>query len=558
MQLVDVLAGVLLAEGVEVVASVPDEITIFAAEAMRQRGITVVRPRHEQNAVLAADGYSRATGRVGVAMIGPGPALAQTGTALTTASRKGSRVLVLTSRPPDDRPGRQLKEFDARRFVESTGCSYLEVLDGPALLEELGRSFHHLEANLGPLVVALPSRDVLLSETDVSPESLPRSHPIRSHVLDPSSTGVEEVAAALLNARRPLFFVGRGAVLAGARDAIVSLAERTGALLSTSLQAREYFTGHPSSVGVLGTFASEAVSSLLSDADCVVVFGASLNPFQTGGGRLAPGARIVQVDVDPRQLGRFSPIDLGIVGDVAAMASAIEIALERVGGPPSAGWMDSPFQDHVRAAVATPVTSPRSPRSEKGRSLTTRSAMAALDEVIPDDRFVILDAGSFMYPTVDGIRVLGPESWIWSVDFGSIGLGLGMAIGAAVGIAGTTKCVLFVGDGGLSMNLQELETVSREAVDLSIVVLNNSAYGSETAFLEKYGRSPDLSLFPLVDFAAVARALGIASVTVTSLEQIDELTALFDAEGPSLIDIRVPLDVDERAGPGSQIGARHG
>lgn len=538
MKTVEGVARALTAEGVRLVSNVPDEVTVLLSQTMSDVGIRVARPRHEQNAVLMADGYARATGDVGVCVIGHGPAIAQTGTALVTAQKKGSPVLVLIGQDSSTNRG-SAKTFDERRFVECAGARFMSVRSPGTLYEDLQEAFRLVRLRRGPVVLAIPDRATLLSDLRTDDDYVP-AQKITPAVTDPmrDSEGIEEATAMLAHSRHPLIFAGRGAVESGARGEIVALADRLGALLATSLQAWGFFGDHPRNVGLLGTYSTEAVSSLLVEADCILALGVSLNQYQTGGGRLGSNARIIQVDADEGRIGAWTRVDLGIVGDVGVTVQAIDRTLQSLGADGRSAWTAERFQGLLAASREKPPAAAPSPTVP----LPTSRLLASLDDMLPRERFVVVDGGYFLNFLVDQIRLTDPMSWLWSLDFASIGLGLGFAIGAALGRA-DRRCVLFAGDGGFSMNLQELDTLARENVPLTVVIINNSAYESETNFLRAHGMSTAMSVFPERDFCGVARAFGIEAERVNDMEGLASIAhRVSAAEGPFLIDASVVSD----------------
>jgi thiamine pyrophosphate-dependent acetolactate synthase large subunit-like protein len=297
------------------------------------------------------------------------------------------------------------------------------------------------------------------------------------------------------------------------------------------------FLGHPRDIGILGTFATEEAAELLVDVDCVLAVGASLNPYQTGGGGLAGDARVIQIDSDAKRIGALARVALGVVGDAALTVRAISQAIDRADVPIQTPWTTEPFEARVKAAVSASRSAPVSTSSET--PLMPSRVLAALDGSLPSERFVAVDGGWFMYSVVRHIKVSGPRSWLWTLDFKAIGLGLGMALGAALARP-DERCVLFVGDGGLAMSLQELETLVREDIPLTVVVMNNAAHAGETRLLLAEGKPPTLTEFKAVDFAGVASALGAKALTVRTTDDLDlacEMVAT--STGPLVIDVRV-------------------
>jgi thiamine pyrophosphate-dependent acetolactate synthase large subunit-like protein len=279
--------------------------------------------------------------------------------------------------------------------------------------------------------------------------------------------------------------------------------------------ANGLFTGSPWSLGISGGFASPLAAELIADADLLVVFGASLTRWTTRHGRLIGDAKqIVQVDHDTAALGLHHPVAVGIVADVRAAAQAMADALEApVAGQrtPELGariaregsWRDLSFAD-----------------ASTGATIDPRTLTIALDRVLPDGRTLVVDGGHFSgWPTMY-LRVPDAAGFIFHQAFQSIGLGLGTAIGAAIGRPDRLT-VAAVGDGCTFMALGELETATRIGAQLLVLVYNDDAYGAEVHHFAEDGMPLDTVRFPPSDLAAVGRALGGDGVTVRSLDDLD-------------------------------------
>ena len=536
MQVVEAIADAITMEGVTTAFCVPDEVTIHVGEALRQAGVRVVRSRHEQNAIAMADGYARASGRPAVCTVGHGPALAQVGTALMTAARRRSPVLVLS--PQGEHARGNVKEFDGRRFAENCGARYVEMRGGSWVAEDVHEGFRLALLRRGPVVLAIPRLSDINAEMPGQWQYEPAlDFSQRPAAPDPGSDAIDEVAGALAWARKPIVVAGRGAVTAGAREQIVRLADRIGALLATSLQARELFRDHPQNIGIIGSYGTETAVELLAEADCILAVGVALNFYQTGGGTLAANARVIQIDDDPERIGSIARVATAVIADARMAVEAINVALESAEIESTSGWMGESTRPRIeQAAQRTP---PAPPDADEDGRLPMTPILHALDALLPSERVVIADAGDFVLYTIDQITVPDPTSWVWTADFGSIGMGLGVGLGTALARP-DRHCVLFAGDGGFSMNLQELETAARERLPLTIVVLDDRAYRPEARYMEALGKPADMAFFEEIDFAAVARAFGIPATTVRTLDDLDAAAELIAGrDGPILIDAKV-------------------
>jgi thiamine pyrophosphate-dependent acetolactate synthase large subunit-like protein len=282
---------------------------------------------------------------------------------------------------------------------------------------------------------------------------------------------------------------------------------------------------------------------VLRQADCILAVGMALNPYQTVNGRLAPDARFIQVDREADRIGQFSSPDVAIVADGKAAARALNRRFDAASQSRADTWVDA----EARALIADARKPPTASEADGAERLPISAFLAAMNSSLPPDRVVILDAGLFLVFTIDAIAVQDPESFVWSLDFGSIGLGFPMAIGATLGKPGR-RCILFTGDGGFSMSLQELETAVRERVPLTVVVLNDGAYAPEARFLKMRDKPPDLGIYRDIDFAAVARAFGGQGTTVRTVSDVSAAAALAtEADGLLVIDAKVSEDEPHRS-----------
>jgi thiamine pyrophosphate-dependent acetolactate synthase large subunit-like protein len=349
----------------------------------------------------------------------------------------------------------------------------------------------------------------------------------------PAPDAVRAAADVLVRAERPAIVAGRGAVLAGAGEVLRALGERCGALLATSAVANGLFAGDPFDLGISGGFASPLAARLLAEADAVIAFGASLNQWTTKHGTLpAPGATVVQVDLDAEAIGAHRPVDLGVIGDAALTAQALLDALPQSGGawrtPELAAeiaahrWRDEPF-----AASAAPDV------------LDPRALSIALDDLLPAERTVVVDSGAFMgWPSMY-LRVPDAAGFVFPQAFQCVGLALGNAIGAAIARPDRLT-VAAVGDGGALLALPELETLGRLGLPLLVVIYDDAAYGAEVHHFAPMGEAVDLAQFPDTDFAALAEAAGCRGLTARSLDDLEGVRAWLDLrDRPLVLDAKV-------------------
>lgn len=553
----DLLAEMLVHEGVDTMFTLmSEEITSFTS-TLRTRWddeVDVVQTRHEQSAIAMADGYARTGGEIGVAAVGRGPAIAQTGTALVTAQKSGSNVLVVVPERPRAATVDHLnKEFRQQSYLETLVDTVLSVQSEDALVPKLADAFFRLYNGDGPVVVQIPW-DLLDAEIDGAGDWQRKLDETRQRTasdarLHPERAGIREAVDLLVDtggAAPPVVLVGRGAVRAGAGEAIAELAERLGAPLATTLRARGYFSGHPLSVGIAGNFGDERANRRLREAEFVLAVGCSLNPHTTDDGRSLADATVVHVDVDPGRIGRYTPVALGVVGDARVSAEAFREEVERrdIDLPTTSGEGTGRPVDDARGSSETSGSSETPGSSDASETASTRmhprELMRALDSVLPEDRLVVTDSGQATGWVINGIAVRRPEDYVWPMEFGTIGLAHPFAQGAA-NTDDDRLVVAFCGDAGFLMSLQELDTAVRRELSLVVVVVDDEALGAEYQQLITKDEHAPAAAIPTPDLASIADGFGAEGYTVGTTDDLERVADRLgpDTDGPVVLDCEV-------------------
>lgn len=526
-----VAAAAIAREGVRDVFGLMGAATIrLTIELIERHGVRCHAARHEAGAVAAADGYGRVSGQVGVAAVTWGPALTNCLTALTTA-RRGNTPLVLVA---GDAWGAPLGKSPFARGSQGIDQELLlAALDVPTVRirpQTVGRdvalAFAMARERSLPVALMLP-----LEYEGVPADATLPEVPGRVEPLPAAAAEVQALTQALARSRRPLILAGRGAVRAGAREALVELAERSGALLATTLRAVGLFDGHPYDLGICGGFAGPEIQELLRQADCVVAFGASLAPFTTLRGTLLRQATVFHVDDDHSQLHQHYVAAQAVVGDARAVAQAV-----------AAQWpLASPSPEYReladRAGLGDALRLHYGGDISREGALDPREVCRRLDAVVPHPRTVVVDSGAISgWPPIT-MKHREPNALLYMNDFGTVGSGLGTAIGAALAAPGRVT-LLFEGDGSLMMTLGELDFAVRTRARLVVACMNDRAYGSELVHMRDWGMPlHDSARFVTPDLAAVARSIGCQAERITRLEQLDALAdRIAGLDGPLLLD----------------------
>lgn len=488
--------------------------------------------RHEAGAVVAADTYFRASGRLAAATTTYGAGFTNTLTALAEAVQAKVPLLLVVGDEPTSGP--RAWDVDQIALAAAVGARTYTVGRADAASTVIIAIEHALSYRV-PTVLAIPY-DVARREVGPVPETdQPRPLPAPSPT-DPFTLGtIERLAAELAEAERPLLLAGRGAWLSGASEVLGQLAAVTGAVTASTALARGVFPDTEHDLGVTGGFGAPGAMDLVREADVVVVLGASLNQFTTRFGALfSPTSRIVQVDIAPHAT--HPHVGGYIRGDVRAVAEALVEQLHALGASP-ATWCEELDMPALRAQDEGEEL------AADGR-LDPRSAARRIGELLPSERVIVSDGGHFIGWANMYWPVASPDRMIMvGTAYQSIGLGFPSVPGAAAALPEATV-VLTTGDGGGLMALADIESAVRTAEGRGMaVVWNDNAYGAEVNVYGKLGLAEAPMLIPEIDFAQIAQAVGAEGVVVRTLADLDRLAA-WREEDPRerrflLLDLRI-------------------
>jgi len=532
-----VLAEDIRAMGIEAAFGLMSDDTALLATALDTAGVRFYGARHENTAITMAEGYAYTTGRIGVAVVGRGPALANGLHGAVYASRTGSPVLLIygeaaTSGRPNGL-GPDYKAIDGVGVLRSAGLHTFTATSPQSARMALADAVANA-AGGAAVSLHLPT-NVQLAEIDRPREPLQVRHLERTPA--PATTqSIEAATAVLTKASRPLILAGLGAHRAGARNAIQTLAEKIGALLVTTARGKDLFCGNPYNLGIIGSFSHSIARRMAEQADCVLVFGASLNFLTTSFGTSLPRVPLIQVDAVRSNISRWLNADVALVGDARLVAEQLLAALP-------ARSETKPFHDDATRRLISGFDPARDfQAANTARTLDPRTLAIELEELLPRDRHLVVDSGNFL-SVVPYLSVPDPGCFKMTADFASIGLGFGAALGVAKARPEKTT-VLVIGDGGFLMTMGELETVVREDLPMVIVLMNDCAYGAELHFLRLRQQPVAKSVFPDVDFAPIAEGFGFEAATIRTLEDLHKVAPrLRKPDGPIFLDCKINADV---------------
>jgi thiamine pyrophosphate-dependent acetolactate synthase large subunit-like protein len=525
--------GRALAElGVRRVFGVVGSGNFHVTNALIDAGARFVAARHEAGAATMADAYARISREVAAVSVHQGPGLTNAMTGVAEAAKSRTPLLVLAA----DTAGSAVRSnfrVNQDSLAAAVGAIAERTYSPASAIADVARAYQRAAVERRTVILSMPL-DVQAAEC---PD--PTVRPLPSvHRPSPAPSAVGEFTDLLTSARRPVFIAGRGARVAQARPQLEVLADRVGALLATSAVVRGMFNGNPWYLDVSGGFASPLAAELITGADLVVGWGCALNMWTMRHGTLiGPGARVVQVDIDPDALGANRRIDLGVLGDVARTAAAVEAGLAAAGYRAD-GYRSKPLAERIAREIRWRDV-PYSDESD-GARIDPRTLTIALDDMLPAERIVSIDSGNFMgYPSMY-LAVPDDDGFCFTQAYQSIGLGLATAIGAALARPDRLP-IAALGDGGALMSIAELDTAVRLGLPLVVVIYNDEAYGAEVHHFGPDNHPLSTVTFPETDIAAIGRGFGCAAMTVRKPADVHALTDWLDGprDRPVVIDAKI-------------------
>jgi acetolactate synthase-1/2/3 large subunit len=530
MKLREAVADALVADGLEVLFALMGDGNLDLIVDLGERcGVRVVRGRHEQGVVGMADGYARFMKRPGVATVTQGPGLTNTATSLVVAERHGSPVLVVAGDSPvGDLRNPQL--FDQTAFGKLLAGNSGRVESAQYFEEVLAAAFRTVHSGR-PFVLNLPA-DLQRAELDSGWRYEQRYVTPQRVLAEPSL--LDAAAALLIEAVQPMLLAGHGAVASDAGPALRELGELLEAPLSTTLLANGLFSGHRLNAGVSGGLGDGRALRAFEQADVIVAVGASLNQWTTHFGTATAGRRLIQIDTNPDAFTAHNGTHLALQGDASATTLALTKRIrERRTAPREP-------QRALLSILDDPTPRDPSPYLDTDNSIDPRHFLAELDRALPAQRSIVIGGGHAAQVACFTLRASAPEDWTCtSVDFGAIGQGLSVAIGACFARPGQ-RITHVTADAELMMGLSELDTAVRYGLPLTIFVLNDQAVGQERHNLAATGLPTTYASYPSPGFAELARTIGATGYRVDNPQDLGHINQwLENHDGVVIVDVKI-------------------
>ncbi len=528
----EIIIACLKEQGVDTVFGYPGGAILNLYDALYKHASEIrhILTAHEQGAAHAADGYARATGKVGVCMATSGPGATNLVTGIATAYMDSVPLVAITANVPVNQLGRDsFQEIDiAGVTMPITKHNYI-VKDVTLLADTIRAAFQIAKSGRpGPVLVDV-TKDVTAAETEytpIVPEPVkPRISHIREEDLDQA---VEMIQAA----KKPFIFVGGGAILSEASDSLRKFAKLVDAPVTDTLMAKGAMDGRdPDYYGMLGMHGTKASNFGVSECDLLIALGVRFSDRVTGNAKkFAKNAQILQVDVDAAEINKNVPVHAQIVGDLRVVLDRLN---ERLSQQQHKEWKDYIRQIHQKYPLGAPTD-----------RLTGAYILQTIDALTQGEAIIATEVGQHQMWASQFIKYQHPRTFLSSGGAGTMGYGLGAALGAKMGCPDKTVFNI-AGDGCFRMNLIELATATRYNIPFIEVILNNHVLGMvrqwQTLF---YGhRYSNTTLEDKVDFVKVAEAMGAEAHRITKKEEVEPvLKAAMAAGKPVVIDCIIEED----------------
>jgi acetolactate synthase-1/2/3 large subunit len=538
MRAVDAVMECLKAEGVEVVFGLPGGANLPTYDAFVDAGIHHVLVRHEAGGGHAAEGYARATGKVGVALGTSGPGATNLVTPIVDAMMDSTPVVFITGQVRTELLG-----TDGFQEADTLGLTMPAVkhswmiqhpLEIPRVIHE---AFHVARTGRpGPVVVDIP---VDLSRAEIPYEPV---LDVRLPGYQPTTQGnakqIRQAAKALAAARRPVIYAGGGVILAEASPELCGLATADRFPVTTTMMGLGAFPApHPQWLGMLGMHGTRAANYAMDEADLILAVGARFDDRITGKlSEFAPRAKFIHIDVDPAEISKNVPAHIPIVGDAKPVLGRLLAEYRALDGV-DPGRLDAWWERIEGWRREHPLRYEDSVDSE----IKPQYMVQALYEATGGDAIVVNDVGQHQMWTCQYFHFPRPRTWIGSAGLGTMGFGLPAAMGAQIGCP-DQLVVCLTGDGSFQMNAQELATCAQEGVPVKVLIMNNGYLGMVRQWQELFwdGRYSHVDMGRFPDFVKLAEAYGATGLRLSDKRTlVDDLRGALATPGPVVVDVRV-------------------
>jgi acetolactate synthase-1/2/3 large subunit len=535
-----ILLDCLQLEGVEKVFGYPGGAVINIYDDLYDSPIQHILNRHEQAAVHAADGYARASGKVGVVIATSGPGATNTVTGIATAYMDSIPMVIICGQVPTPLIGNDaFQEADIVGITRPcTKHNYLvqDIKDLPRMIKE---AFYIARTGRpGPVLIDLPK--------DIQVASLNFSYPDSVHLrgYKPTVSGnvrqIEKAARMILGARKPVLYVGGGISLSNAGEVLLKLAEMAQIPVTTTLMAMSAFPQrHPLALGMLGMHGTYYANMAVTDCDLLIAVGARFDDRVTGRiDAFAKKAKVIHVDIDPTSIKKNVPVDLPIVGDIKNVLETLIGKLQERDDELSE--LKAATADWLSAVDDWKAAHPMSYKQSKS-VIKPQYVIEKIRELSDDDAIITTEVGQHQMWTAQFFKFSQPRTFLTSGGLGTMGFGLPAALGAQVAFPGR-QVIDISGDGSFQMNSQELATLVQYRLPVKIAILNNNFLGmvrqwQQLFFNKRYSQT---CMELPIDFVKLAEAYGATGLRTDKVDEVESVIAqAFATPGPVIMEFKI-------------------
>jgi acetolactate synthase-1/2/3 large subunit len=537
MRAVDALMECLKAEGVDVVFGLPGGANLPTYDAFYDAGIRHILVRHEAGGGHAAEGYAKATGKVGVSLGTSGPGATNLVTPICDAMMDSVPVVFLTGQVRTELLG-----TDGFQEADTIGIT-MPIVKHSFMIQhplEIPRSIHeafHIArtGRPGPVVVDIPQD---LSRADIPYEPVSDVHlPGYQPTTDGNQKQIRLAAKALANARRPVIYAGGGVVNANASGELTELALADRFPVTCTVMGLGAFPApHEQWLGMLGMHGTRAANYAMDEADLIIAIGARFDDRITGKlSEFAPRAKFIHIDIDPAEISKNVPAHIPIVGDARNIVPRLTAEYRALETDPTR------LEEWWSRIRIWRERYPLGYEDSKDSEIKPQYMVQSLHQATAGDAIVCSDVGQHQMWTAQYYDFPEPRRWINSGGLGTMGFGLPAAMGAKVGCP-DQMVVCIAGDGSVQMNMQELATCAQEGIAIKVFIMNNGYLGMvrqwQELFWDKRYSQVDMGQWP--DFVKVADAYGATGMRFEDKKTlVNDMKEALATEGPVLVDVRV-------------------
>ncbi|WP_411680739.1 biosynthetic-type acetolactate synthase large subunit [Clostridium thailandense] len=529
----EVLLECLKEQGIDTIFGYPGGAVLPIYDALyKNREITHILTAHEQGATHAADGYARSTGKVGVVLATSGPGATNTVTGIATAYGDSVPLVVFTGQVPQSLLGKDsFQEVNIVDITTSITKKNYIVRESDKLASTIREAFDVARSGRpGPVVVDIP-KDIQIAEVEykyVEPKKL------REERLSVTCDNEElRKAKEIINgSKRPVIYAGGGVVISGAHDELMSFSEKVNAPVTCSLMGMGAFPGtHERYMGMVGMHGSKCSNYAVTNCDLLIAIGARFSDRVVSKVEaFAPDAKIIHIDIDPKEFGKNIKIDVALKGDVKGI---IKLLTEETEQKDNSEWIEQIGE----------WKNLRTMQSENSH-VSPKLIMEKLFDLTEGECILTTEVGQNQIWTAQFFKFMKPRTFVSSGGLGTMGFGLGAAIGSCVGNP-NKKVINVAGDGSFKMNSTELATIAKYKLPIIQLVLNNHALGMVHQWQDMFyqGRFCHTQLGPDVDFIKLGYAYGIRTMKIQNNDEIESaLSNALELNEPVIIECEINRD----------------